>query len=306
MAYGTPGSPEEVETFYTDVRRGRPPSPEQLADLRRRYDAIGGVSQLSARTAAQVDGVQAALDEIAGAGAYACRYGAKHSDPKIETAVQALANEGISEFVGLVLAPHYSAGSVGEYIARAAATAEGLGIVARFVEDWHDDPVLVDLLVERVREAFALVDATPEDSSIELLVTAHSLPLRIVEAGDGYDRRLTETAELIAAATGVRSWRVCWQSAGRTPEPWLGPDVLEVIKQLASSGATGVVVCPAGFTSDHLEVSYDLDIEAKALAEASSLRFARTTSLNDDPRLCAALARLVIAAPPSDGSAEHG
>ncbi len=295
MAYGTPGSPEEVEEFYTDVRRGRPPSPEQLADLRRRYEAVGGTSQLTARTSEQVAGIQAVL-ESRDPGRFTCRYGSKHSHPKIEAAVDELAGGGAEALVGLVLAPHYSSGSVGEYLDRARARTEAHGLPVSFVEDWHDDPVLVDLLAKRVTEAFALAGASPGDESAELLVTAHSLPRRIIDAGDGYDRRLRETAELVARRSDVARWRTCWQSAGRTPEPWIGPDILDVLRGLPGDGVTTAVVCPAGFTSDHLEINYDLDIEARKVATETGLRFARTTSLNADPLLCESLAGYVLEA----------
>jgi ferrochelatase len=298
MAYGTPARPEDLEAFYTDVRRGRPPTPEQLADLEGRYAAVGGTSQLTARTAAQVAGVQSALDQRA-PGRFACRYGAKHADPKIETALAAMAAEGIKSVVGLVFAPHYSSGSVGQYITRARWAADAQGMASSFIEDWHDNPTLISLLAERVVTAYSSIGKTPDDAATQLLVTAHSLPLRIIEAGDGYDRRLHETAELVANAAGAAKWRVSWQSAGRTPEPWIGPDVLEVLRSLPEAGFEAAVVCPAGFTSDHLEINYDLDIEAKALAESLGLRFARTASLNDDERLCKALAALIEAAVPS-------
>jgi ferrochelatase len=302
MAYGTPARPEDVEAFYTDVRRGRPPSPEQLADLQRRYTAVGGISQLAARTAEQVAGVQAALDHIA-PGEFACGFGAKHAEPSIEHTVAAMAADGIERLVALVLAPHYSSGSVGEYLARARSAADTHHMSLGAIADWHDHPVLIDLLAERVAAAFGTLGAEPADPSVELLVTAHSLPMRIIESGDGYDRRLLETAELIVASSGTARWRVCWQSAGRTPEPWLGPDVLEVLRSLPSKGISGAIVCPAGFTSDHLEVSYDLDIEATAVAKGLGLRFARTASLNADDRLCSALAGLIVHALPREGSA---
>jgi ferrochelatase len=288
MAYGTPGAPNDVEAFYTDVRRGRPPSPEQLADLQRRYDAVGGVSQLTARTGEQLRGIQSALD-ASGRGRFECRYGAKHAEPKIETAVEALAATGLGRLVGLVLAPHYSSASVGEYIARAREAAAGHGMESRFIEDWHDNPVLISLLAARVRESLAEVGNCKK----RLLVSAHSLPLRVIEGGDGYDLRLAETASLVAGEVPFADYQVCWQSAGRTPEPWIGPDVLEVLRGLPAEGYEGVVVCGAGFVSDHLEVNYDLDIEARALAQSLGLRFSRTESLNADARLCGELARLV-------------
>ncbi|MHB1988778.1 MAG: ferrochelatase [Acidimicrobiales bacterium] len=292
MAYGTPASYEDVEVFYTDVRRGRPPTAEQVADLRRRYAAVGGTSQLAERTADQVAGIQAALEARA-PGRFICRYGSKHSAPKIERAVDELAALGAGGVVGIVLAPHYSAGSIGEYLARARKQAADRELPAAFIEDWHDNAVLVELLAERVRAAYARVAALPGEHGTELLVTAHSLPQRIIDTGDGYDVRLAETAQLVAEAAGVSKWRVCWQSAGRTPEPWIGPDLVEVIGSLAGQDVRNVVVCPAGFTSDHLEVNYDIDIEARRVAEAAGMGFARTASLNAEPSLCEALAELI-------------
>ena len=291
MSYGSPDSPADVERYYTDVRRGRPPSPEQLADLRRRYDAIGGLSPLARRTRDQAAGVQRALDEAA-PGAFRVFCGTKHSRPSIEEAVEAVAGAGVRDLVALVLAPHYSPLSVGEYLDRAGAAAGKAGIHVRTVESWHLEPGLVSALAGRLRAALDEVDTPPDRT--EVLVTAHSLPARILEAGDTYPDQLRQTAEAVAAAAGVERWRVAWQSAGRTPEPWLGPDVLEAIADAASAGAAGIVVCPAGFTSDHLEVLYDLDVEGRAAAERHGLCFARTASLNDDPELCRTLAAVVI------------
>lgn len=295
MAYGTPASYEEVEAFYTEVRRGRPPSPEQLSELEGRYAAVGGTSQLAERTRAQVAGIQAALDE-ASPGRYECRFGAKHAAPRIEQAVEELARLEVDGLVGLVLAPHYSAASVGEYIERARKRAGELGLESAFVEDWHTEATYLSLLSERVEEAYRCLGVGPEDPETELLVTAHALPLRVIEAGDGYDRRLEETARLVASMTGAASYRVCWQSAGRTPEPWIGPDILQVLRGLRAEGMRRAVVCPAGFTSDHLEVNYDIDIDARRVARESGIELVRTASLNDDRRLCAALARLVVGA----------
>ena len=293
MSYGSPDSPADVERYYTDVRRGRPPSPEQLADLRRRYDAIGGLSPLARRTRDQAAGVQRALDEAA-PGAFRVFCGTKHSRPSIEEAVEAVAGAGVRDLVALVLAPHYSPLSVGEYLDRAGAAAGKAGIHVRTVESWHLEPGLVSALAGRLRAALDEVDTPPDRT--EVLVTAHSLPARILEAGDTYPDQLRQTAEAVAAAAGVERWRVAWQSAGRTPEPWLGPDVLEAIADAASAGAAGIVVCPAGFTSDHLEVLYDLDVEGRAAAERHGVRFARTASLNDDPELCRTLAAVVLRA----------
>ncbi len=288
MAYGTPEREGDLEAYYTDIRRGRPPAPEQLADLRRRYDAIGGLSPLAERTRAQARGLQRVLDERAGAGAYRVELGLKHAGPSIEAGVEALAAAGVEDFVSLVLAPHFSALSVGQYLERAADAAGHLKV--RDVTAWWDSPALVELLAERVRAAVASSGA----SNIELLVTAHSLPVRALAIDHPtYEEQLRATGELVAAAAGVGSWRIAWQSAGRTPEPWIGPDILDVVRSLPGEGYDGVVVCPAGFTSDHLEVLYDVDIEAKAVAEEAGLALVRTASLNDDPRFLSLLADLV-------------
>lgn len=300
MAYGTPATAGDVEAFYTDIRRGRPPSAEQLADLERRYAAIGGVSPLAERTDAQVDALRLAL-ESRSPGHYRTAYGAKHSSPKIEQAIDSLASEGVDAIVGLVLAPHYSSMSVGEYIGRAREHADARGVPSNYVERWGANPTLIEVLAERTLDAIVALGRTAE--GVEVVITAHSLPLRVLESGDPYPAELAETAALIAERASLPHWRTGWQSAGRTSEAWLGPDILEELDRLAAEGAEAVVVCPAGFTSDHLEVCYDLDVEAKARAEALGLAFARTASLNDEPRIAAALADLVIAADPLPGRA---
>ncbi|MDQ4132996.1 MAG: ferrochelatase [Actinomycetota bacterium] len=286
MAYGTPATPDDVEAYYTHVRRGRPPPPDLLADLRRRYDAIGGTSPLLERTRAQAAGVQAAL----GPG-FKVELGMKHAPPFIEDGVARLAAAGIREAVGAVLAPHYSVLSVGEYAARVRATppvlSDTLGMT--FVESWHLAPDYIELLRGLLEGACRDLGAAPT----HVLFTAHSLPARILEAGDPYPQQLRETAEAVAAAAGIDDWSIAWQSAGRTADPWIGPDVLEVLPELAARGYAGVVVCPAGFVSDHLEVLYDLDIEAAAAAEKVGLRFGRTGAPNDHPLLCRAVAAAI-------------
>jgi ferrochelatase len=290
MAYGTPERTEDLEAYYTDIRRGRPPTPEQLADLRRRYDAIGGLSPLADRTRAQVAGLQRTLDARHGEGRYLVELGLRHADPSIETGVEALAAAGVGQATAIVLAPHYSVLSVGQYHQRARAAAEGAGIPIACVDAWWDRPALTELLSERVRRAIATL---PAGSKPELLVTAHSLPERALALDDPtYAEQLRRTGERVAAAAGVTSWRVAWQSAGRTPEPWIGPDILEVIRSLPAEGFDAVVVCPAGFTSDHLEVLYDVDVEARAVAEEAGLRLERTASLNDDAAFLSLLAGL--------------
>ena len=289
LSYGTPRRPDEVEAYYTHIRRGRPPSAEQLADLQARYDAIGGVSPLAERTQAQALGVQAALDGHE-PGRFRVVAAAKHASPFIEQGVARLAESGVRDAVALVLAPHYSALSVGEYFERVAAAADAADppLDVTYLRDWHVEPELIDLLAERVQEAMGRF---PPGAVVETLVTAHSLPSRVLEMRDPYPEQVRQTGEALAAAAGLTRWRVTWQSAGRTPEPWLGPDLLEV---LPSIDADGVLVCPVGFTSDHLEVLYDVDVQARAVAESAGLQLERTRSLNDDPRFSELLARLVL------------
>jgi ferrochelatase len=287
MAYGTPATPDDVEAYYTHVRRGRPPTPEQLADLRRRYDAIGGTSPLLARTQEQAAGVQAALGD-----GFRVELGMKHAPPFVEDGVATLAAGGVTAIVGLVLAPHYSALSVGEYAKRAESAAAEVGVALTMVSSWHLAEGYVDLLAGSVGEEVARVQAEP----VEVVFTAHSLPTRILDMGDPYPDQLAETAAAVAARAGVDRWSVGWQSAGRTPEPWIGPDILAVLPALVGAGAAGVVVCPAGFVSDHLEVLYDLDVEARAAAEALGLAFTRTPSPNAHPAFCATLADVIRSA----------
>ena len=287
MAYGTPATPDDVEAYYTHVRRGRPPNPEQLADLRRRYQAIGGTSPLLERTRSQAVGLQAALGD-----GYTVELGMKHSEPFIEEGVELLAERGVERAVGMVLAPHYSVLSVGEYAERVrnAAPVATDRLAITFVESWHLAPGYISLLVDFVTAA----TATLGGGDLEVVFTAHSLPTRILALGDPYPDQLRETAEAVAAQAGLARWRVAWQSAGRTPEPWLGPDILTVLPELAEAGRHGVVVCPAGFVSDHLEILYDLDVEARGVADGLGLAFARTAAPNDHPSFCATLADVVI------------
>lgn len=293
MAYGTPRTPAEIEPYYTDIRRGRAPTPELLADLVARYDAIGGISPLAQRTEAQRDALQAALDERS-PGRYTVVLGLKHAEPKIEAAVDALAAQGIRRIIGVVLAPHFSSYSIGQYLGRARQAAEPHGITVEGIESWATEPAFVDFLTDDLRSRLASMPA-----NTKVLFTAHSLPQRIIDSGDPYPDELRATAEAVAARVGLEpwsQWAIAWQSAGRTPEPWLGPDVLEVIDDLAASGHVGgVVVSACGFVADHLEVLYDLDIEARHRAEQLGLAFDRTACVNADPAVMGALADLVLA-----------
>jgi ferrochelatase len=295
MAYGSPTRPEQIAEYYTDIRRGRPPSAEQLAELERRYAAIGGCSPLAERTAAQVAAIGVALEEIA-PGAFTTAFGAKHTDPKIEAAIAHAAEAGTERIVAVVLAPHYAAASVGEYLERARTTAAQWGVPLRAVERYGEDPVLLELLAERVADALTRIGSAPEDRETEVIFTAHALPLRSIRPDDRYAEEIAATAAGVAARLGLARWRTGWQSAGMTPDPWLGPDILPILDESAGSGARRVVICPCGFTSDHLEVLYDLDVLAAGRCAELGITYARTGSLNDDRRFAALVARRIVEA----------
>jgi protoporphyrin/coproporphyrin ferrochelatase len=295
MAHGTPARRQDIAPFYTRIRRGRPPTAEQLTELEDRYAAIGGLSPLTERTLAQVEGVRAALEQRA-PGRYVVAYGAKHAEPLIEEGAAALLEAGVELVVGLVLTPHGSSLGSQEYLDRAEAALAGRAAFTA-IPPWYAEPELVALLAERVTDALASLGATPGTRRVPVVFTAHSLPERVRELGDTYPEQLHDSAALVAGAAGLGRWEVAWQSAGRTPEPWLGPDIRDVVRRLARGDepADGVVVCPIGFVTDHLEVLYDLDVELAAVAAEVGLPLARTASLNDDPRFLGVLADVVSA-----------
>jgi len=268
MAYGTPATLDDIEAYYTHIRRGRPPTPEQVDELRSRYEAIGGLSPLRRITDAQRARLADALGE-----AFEVTLGYKHTTPFIEDA----AAVAPPNTVGVVLAPHYSKASVGEYVERLGHPT---------VESWHHLPEWLDFQADAVRQA--LVDLP---ARTHVVFTAHSLPERVLD-GDPYEAELTTSASEIArrAQLPPGRWSRGWQSAGRTPEPWRGPDIGDVIAEV---DADAVLVCPQGFTADHLEVLYDLDIVARARAEKRGLAFARTRMVNDDETVLTALAERV-------------
>lgn len=312
MAYGTPRSLDEVEPYYTDIRRGRPPPPELLDDLLARYRAIGGHSPLYEITEAQRRGLESRL------GGIPTWLGQKHAAPSIPDAVASMAAAGIDKAIGLVLAPHYSSMSIGDYEARARAAAEAAGgrPAVEVIRSWHLEPGYIRWLAGRVRDALA---SLPEEARVNPLVvfTAHSLPARILASDDPYPEQLGETAAAVAGLTGLEPWSgsdretwsgsdredlgggeggrwtTGWQSAGRTADPWIGPDVLDVMDEAGAGGASGVVICPCGFVADHLEVLYDVDIECGDRAASLGIPFARTRSPNDDPDFLDVLATVV-------------
>jgi ferrochelatase len=292
MAYGTPRGPEDLEAYYTHIRRGRPPSAELLEELAARYQAIGW-SPLTELTRRQADRLQARLDAVK-PGRWRVYVGMKHAPPFIGDAVRAMDADGVVEAVGVVLAPHYSRMSVGAYIAAAEEARRALArpFPARYVERWGEHPLFVDAVADRLRAVLAELPGEIRERT-PVIFTAHSLPERILTWRDPYPAELQRTAAAVAARAGVREWTLAFQSAGRTAETWLGPDVRDVIHRLHDRGVDSVAVCSVGFVTDHLEVLYDLDIEARALCDALGVQYVRAGSLNDHPLLIEALADLV-------------
>jgi len=292
MAYGTPTTPADVEPYYTRIRHGRPPTLELLKELQDRYNDLGGTSPLAARTAAQVTGIAAELERRF-PGQFDVRFGSKYEPPMIEDIAPSFVEDGFEHVIGLVLAPHSSSMSTTQYMDRARAC---LGDHLRLTEihSWWDVPAFIDIIAQRVNDALATIPSERR-ATTEVLFSAHSLPEKILANGDTYPEQLRASAQLAADAAGLASWDLAWQSAGRTADPWIGPDILDVLRAKHEAGITDVVSCPIGFVSDHLEVLFDIDIQAQELAHELGLNLVRTVSLNDNPAFMAMLADVVAA-----------
>ncbi|HEU5214306.1 MAG TPA: ferrochelatase [Gaiellaceae bacterium] len=276
MAYGSPERLSDVPAYYADIRGGRPVAPEHLADLVERYRRLGieDSSPLNAIT----EQTRAALEAELGLPVFT---GMKHWTPRIADAAEAGLASGADHIVGLVLAPHYSALSIAGYREQLERALAG-GAELLFVESWYDEPGFVELLAGRVRGADAHV-----------VFTAHSLPARILEQGDPYKDQLLETSRLVAEAAGLRDWSFSFQSESPTGEPWLGPDILDHLEALRRQGVERVLVCPVGFVSDHLEIRWDLDVEAQEKAAELGLELERIEMPNADPAFVRTLAGIV-------------
>jgi ferrochelatase len=304
MAYGTASGPEDIERYYTDIRGGRAPSQEHLRELTERYAAIGNVFPLLETTRKQAEGLVAELNAGEGEVRFRAYLGMKHSPPFIQDGVARIREDEIERAVGIVMAPHWSGMSVETYVERALDASGHGGTRFTFVRSFHDDPAFVDLLADRVRDRLDQLSADERDGAV-VVFSAHSLPVRVLADGSErclrcdcaescrYRDGLLETGELVAKRLGLDQWTIAWQSAGRTADPWWGPPIETVIEQLAVEGHLAVVVCSAGFVADHLEILYDLDIEARALADQVGIRFERTEMPNADPAFCRVLARVV-------------
>jgi ferrochelatase len=282
-AYGSPDSFADVEPYLRDIRGGRAVSDAALASLVARYERIGLPSPLRDITARQAR----LLEEELG---MPVEIGMKHWTPRIADAVRALAARGVERIVGIAAAPHYSRISIGGYESRLRDAADGIEV--SMVPSWHLEPAFVELVASNVVEALR---GWAPDGKTEVVFTAHSLPERILAEGDPYRDQLLASSEAVARAAGAPRRRFAFQSASATGEPWLGPDLLDALGEVARAGARRALVVPIGFVSDHLEILYDVDVEARERAASLGLELRRVRSPNDDPRLARAMAAAVRA-----------
>ncbi|MBC1545293.1 ferrochelatase [Listeria cossartiae] len=294
MAYGTPYKDEDIERYYTDIRHGHKPSEEMIADLRGRYHAIGGLSPLAKITEAQAYGLEKALNETQDEVEFKAYIGLKHIEPFIEDAVEAMHKDGIEEAISIVLAPHYSSFSVEAYNKRAKDAAEKLGgIEIKAINDWYKQPKFIQMWADRINETAKQI---PADELIDtvLIVSAHSLPEKIKQHNDPYPDQLQETADLIFEKVAVPHYALGWQSEGKTGEPWLGPDVQDLTRELyGQEKYKHFIYTPVGFVAEHLEVLYDNDYECKVVTDEVGAAYHRPAMPNADPEFLEVLRTVV-------------
>jgi ferrochelatase len=276
MAYGSPERLEDVPAYYADIRGGRPIAPEHLEDLVSRYRALG-VEQHNPLNAL-TEQTRAALERELGLPVFT---GMKHWDPRIAEAADRAVASGADTVVGLVLAPHYSKLSIAGYRTQLEEALAGRAEL-RFIESWHNFPPFVDFLADLVR-----------GTTRHVVFTAHSLPARILAQGDPYQDQLYATAGLVAEEAGLTDWSFSFQSESPTGEPWLGPDILDHLNDLHARDVRSVLVCPVGFVSDHLEIRWDIDVEAKERAEQLEMDLERIEMPNANPVFISGLSLLV-------------
>ncbi len=287
MAYGSPSSLDSVGEYLLQVRGGRKPSEEEVERLKERYRRVGGTTPLLQVTKAQAKALQ---DKLLSESVHIqVHFGMKHWHPFVEDVIAGIAMHNPPLIIGVALAPQYSRLAIGGYEegVRRGLARQGPDTPFIMIKSWHTQPSLISALAERVRNGSEKTD-DPQDAVV--LFTAHSLPKKAVAPDDPYDSQLLETSRLVASQAGVKKWEFAFQSVSGPADEWLGPTLKDKTSELAAKGVRQILVCPVGFVSDHLEILYDLDIEAKEHAASLGVTLRRTASLNDDPRLIEALA----------------
>lgn len=297
MAYGGPTSLDQIPAYLNDVREGRAPSDELVAEMTHRYAAIGGRSPILELTEAQARGIERQLnDEQARESGvrYRVYVGMRHWHPYIREVMPRIVADGVDLLVAVVMAPHFSRMSVGRYMQRVdeALKESGATIPVLQIESWKDEPAFIEGVAERIEQALEQFPAIGRDD-VFILFTAHSLPQRILQWNDPYPDELKVSVQEIVDRIHPKRWDFAFQSQGATADPWLGPSVEETLEHMANEGVANVLLVPIGFVCDHVEVLYDVDIEHRAQADALGIRLERTASLNDDPHLCRAVAEAV-------------
>lgn len=292
MAYGGPNSLDELPGYLSDIRTGRPTTPAVLEEITNNYRQIGGKSPLLAFTQQQIEAVAAHFDP----NSFRFYLGMRHWAPWIEETIRDMLDDGITHAISLVLAPHYSSMSVAKYQKK---IKEGMEMYRGQIEwqhvtSYHDRPKYIQALANRVHEGLSRWSEA-ERHDVHVVFSAHSLPVRILKMGDPYDSQLRETAQLVAKRAGLRDdqWSWSYQSAGRSPEPWLGPQLEEYIPELATKGIRNIISIAVGFVCDHVEILYDIDLEAQAAAREHGVRLERPPALNTDPLFIQELADVI-------------
>lgn len=293
MAYGTPRNLSEVEPFYRDIRGGRAPSPKAVEELTERYRMVGGKTPLLEITMRVAGLLRERLTQDASDTPWNVYVGMKHWHPFIAEAIDQIASDGVAELVSLPLAPHYSKMSIAGYEELVVRNLKRIPSPpnTRFIQSWHANPLFMELIANRIRDALPGFPVSASD--VEVLFTAHSLPSRILDYGDPYPAELMESAAAAALAAKVDSWRFAYQSAGMTGASWLGPDILDSIEEISREGKKNILVVPFGFVCDHLEISFDIDIEAIEKASELGVNLARIELPNDSPAFIETLYDLV-------------
>lgn len=294
MAYGTPGSLDEVESYYTHIRGGRKPSPAMLSELIHRYEKIGGISPLAHITREQIEKLEKKLNHESSSFSFQVFLGQKHVYPFIEDAVCQMKKDGIQKAITLVLAPHYSSYSSESYHQRAMEQSKKInGPNFMSIKSWYKEPNFITYWSKELARIYAGISKEEQEKTM-VIFTAHSLPERILDLGDPYPEQILDNARLIAEQAFIPYYDVAWQSAGRSPEPWLGPDILEKMRLLYKEGYTSMIICPIGFVAEHLEVLYDNDYECGEVARELGIRYYRPAMPNAHDLFIDGLANAVL------------
>jgi protoporphyrin/coproporphyrin ferrochelatase len=296
MTYGSPATLDDIPTYLTNIRGGRAPDEALINEFRRRYELIGG-SPLVRITREQAAALQEELNrQYPGGPTFHVVVGMRFAPPFIADVVPE-ASSDVSQLIGVIMSPQYSPIIMGGYVRAlkdAVADLHRNDLSVKISEDWHLQPLFLQALAERVQQALQRLPAS-ERQHIPVLLTAHSMPKRVVEQEPDYINHLKGTAAAVANLAGLADdqWQFCYQSAGHTPEEWLKPDFADIMPLLREAGHTHVLIAPVQFLADHLEILYDIEIGARQQAEENGIIFARTESLNTSPLFIKALAAVV-------------